>query len=167
MDPNKIFQTLQPLPISQMHSTPFRELTNLTPISFCQMQTPTGLFDNTLTQPGSRTKSSKQLTPSSCFESAQSSTAMFSITEDGIMTAFASSGSQELIPLNPPPTMPISNPIPVHQPANLDQLKRPREMPVCENVLILCVKKKCEFDCIFHVPFKGFKGFCISCSLWD
>ena len=58
------------------------------------------------------------------------------------MTVFASSGSPELIPNNPPPTMPISTPFPVHQPANPDQLKRPREMPQCEKVIILCVKKK-------------------------
>ena len=31
-----------PLPISHMHSTSFRELTNLTPIWFSQMQTATG-----------------------------------------------------------------------------------------------------------------------------
>ena len=42
MDPKKTFQTLQPLPISHMHSTSFRELTNLTPIWFSQMQTATG-----------------------------------------------------------------------------------------------------------------------------
>ena len=119
MDPNKTFQILQPLPISQMHSTPFRELTKLTPIAFSQMQTPTGLFDNTLAQPGSPTKSPKQLTPSPCFESAQP-TAMFSINEDEIMTEFASSGSQEFISLNPPLTMPISTPSSVHQPANPD-----------------------------------------------
>ena len=58
------------------------------------------------------------------------------------MTEIASSGSQELIPITPPPTMPISTLIPVHQPANPDQLKRPREMPQWKKVLILCVKKK-------------------------
>ena len=143
MDPNKTFQTLQPIPISHMHSTPFRELTNLTPISFSQMQTPTGLFDNTLAQHGTPTKSPNQLTPSPFFESAQS-TAMFSINEDGIMTECASSGSQELKPLNPPPTRPINTPFPAHHPASPDQLKRPREMPVCEKVLLLCVKRKCR-----------------------
>ena len=142
MDPNKTFQTLQLLPISHMHSTPFRELTNLTPISFSQMQSPTGLFENTLAQPGTPTKSPNQLTPSPCFESAQS-TVMFSINEDGIMTECASSGSQELI-LNSPPTRPINTPFPAHQPASPDQLKRPREMPVCEKVLLLCVKRKCR-----------------------
>ena len=166
MDPNRTFQTLQPLPISKMHSTPFRELTSLTPISFSQMQTPTGLFDNTLAQPGSPTKSPKQLTPSPCFESAQS-TAMFSINEDVIMTEFASTGSQEVIPLNPPTTMPISTPIPVHQHANPDQLKRPREMPVCEKVSILCVKRNVEFDFIILVPIKVFRGFNNFCFLWD
>ena len=55
---------------------------------------------------------------------------MFPINENGIMTECALSGSQKLIRLNPPPTMPISTPIPVHQPANLDQLKYPPEVPV-------------------------------------